>query len=453
LPATIALVRANNAQNQGNLAETMKYAALAIQITPEDNTYLLAQAFITLGFTHWATGDLEASLRAMHRWMEDMHRLGYQVFVVASAFAVADMQVILGRLREAEKSLRQAIQEAAELDPETQAVTAHHHLGLALLAYEQGDDAAMTQHLKIAADQGQRTTLVDWSYRWSMAEARLEEAACAWDASLEMLAEARRVYVKNPVPILQPIEAHEARVYLKQGRLDRAQDWVRERGISTGDEVRYLSEYEHLTLARVRLAEGSFDGVSDLLERLLALAETQKRTGSVIEILLTEAIVSHAQGDRLKAHAALERALVLAEPEGYLRTFVDEGEAMHRLLLDVRSTNEKRPTYSLRSYVDKILAAFTQPVATAPKTANPHQNTDLIGPAPILKAPPLYEALSKREMEVLRLLRSELAGPEIAQQMNVSLNTLRTHTKNIFNKLEVNDRRAAIRRAEELDLF
>jgi LuxR family maltose regulon positive regulatory protein len=122
---------------------------------------------------------------------------------------------------------------------------------------------------------------------------------------------------------------------------------------------------------------------------------------------------------------------------------VDEGEAM-RSLIEKQSRNRDHP---LSGYADKLLAAFTQPVA-APKSARPgraraifHQKSDMIEP------------LSERELEVLKLLRSELSGPEIAQQLIVSLNTLRTHTKNIFNKLGVNNRRAAIRRAEELDLF
>ena len=223
LPGSIALIRACNAQNQGDLAETVKYAELSLQLIPEDDFYLRAQAVITLEFTHWATGNLEASLRAMHAWMEDMQRLGNQVFVIASAFAVADLQVILGRLGEAEKTLRQAIQQAAAQGQEAEFVTAHHHLGLALLAHERGDEVATTQYLQTAADLGQRTTLVDWPHRWNLAQARLKESAGEWDAALELFDEARRVYVKNPIPILQPVEAHKARVYLKQGRLDKAQ--------------------------------------------------------------------------------------------------------------------------------------------------------------------------------------------------------------------------------------
>ena len=328
IPGTIALIRADNAQIQGDLAETVKYAELSIQLIPKDDIYLRASAAITLEFTHWAAGDLEASLRAMHTWMEEMQKLGNQMFAIASAFAVADMQVILGRLGEAEKALQQALQRAAAYGKEAETITAHHHLGLALLARERGDDAEAAQHLQTAADLGQRTTLVDWPYRWNLAQARFKESDGEWDAALDLLDEAKRVYVKNPIPMLQPVEAHQARVYLKQGRLDKATSWLRERGLSVTDEVNYLGEYEHLTLARVRLGQGLFTGVNELLERLLALAETQKRTGSVIEILLTQALVHQAQGNQPQALFALERALTLAEPEGYVRIFVDEGEAM-----------------------------------------------------------------------------------------------------------------------------
>jgi LuxR family maltose regulon positive regulatory protein len=436
LPGNIALIRASNAQMQGNLAETVKYAELSLQLIPENDFYLRAQAVITLEITHWATGDLEASLRAMHAWTDDMQRLGNQVFVIASTFAVADMQVILGQLGEAEKSLRQAIQQAAALGREAELVTAHHHLGLALLAHERGDEVATIQHLQTAADLGQRTTLVDWTHRWNLAQARLKESAGEWDAALDLLNEAKRGYVKTAIPNLQPVEAHKARIHLKQGRLDKAQAWVRERDLSVTDEANYLGEYEYLTLARTRLAERSFEGIGQLLERLLALAETQKRTGSVIEILLTQALLHQAQGNQPLALATLERSLTLTEPEGYIRIFVDEGEAMRLLIFEFRSTIATR-AHPLLEYVDRILDFF--PVSTE------------IIPQP--KVTKMIEPLSERELEVLKLLRSELSGPEIAGRLTVSLNTLRSHTKNIFNKLGVNNRRAAVRRAGELDLF
>jgi LuxR family maltose regulon positive regulatory protein len=166
-----------------------------------------------------------------------------------------------------------------------------------------------------------------------------------------------------------------------------------------------------------------------------------------------QALAQFVQGDHPQALTALERALTLAEPEGYLRIFMEEGEAM-RLLIEKRSHNRNHPR---SDYVDKLLAAFAQPVAV-PKSATPalHQAHDLpskSGASVIHQKSGMIEPLSERELEVLKLLRSELSGPEIAQQLIVSPNTFRTHTKNIFNKLGVNSRRAAVRRAEELDLF
>ncbi len=430
------MTRAYNAQVQGNLSATVKYAELALQLIPEGDLFRRAQATIMLEVTHWAKGDLEAARSAFGDWMDSMQKAGNFVFVVASAFALADILVAQGRLREAVDTYQQALQLASKHGEDAQLITAHHYLGLAMLHHEMGEDTAASEHLRKAGEMGKLTTLVDWSYRWHLAQARLKESGGDPEAALKLLDEARRAYVKTLIPDTHPIEALKANVYLKQGRLDLAQNWARAQGLSVTDEVNYLGEFKYLTLARVRLGEGVFTGVIELLERLLVLAETQKRTGSVIEILLTQALVYQAQENHPRALAALERALSLAAPEGYVRIFVDEGEAM-RLLIEKQSRNKDNP---LSSYADKILAAFTQPAA-APKSAIVHHKSDLVEP------------LSERELEVLRLLRSELNGPEIARQLSVSINTFRTHTKNIFIKLGVNDRRAAIRRAEDLDFF
>ena len=453
LSGNIALIRAGNAQIEGDLLETVRYAELSIQIIPENEPLIRSQAAITLGFTQWAVGNVEASLQAMHTWMDDMQKLGNQMYAIASAFVVGDMQLTLGHLGAAEITLWHAIQQAATLGQEAVVVTAHHHLGLAMLAHERGDDAALAERLQTVAELGQRTTLIDWPYRWGLAQARLKESIGEWDDALKSLDEAKRGYVKNPIPMLQPVEARKARIHIKQGRLDKAQVWARERGLSITDEASYLNEYEHLTLARTRLAECSFEGVGPLLERLLALAETQKRTGSMIEILLTQAILCQVQGDQTRALAALERALALAEPEGYLRIFVDEGEPLRLMILDFRLQIEKqeRPgNHPLFGYINRLLAAFPAPVQAIPqsKTLAPHASAGVTK-----QRSEIVDPLSERELEVLKLLRSELSGPEIAQRLVVSLNTFRTHTKSIFIKLGVNNRRAAIRRAEELDLF
>jgi LuxR family maltose regulon positive regulatory protein len=433
LPAMIALTRAYNAQVQGDPATTVKYAELALQLIPDDDFDRRARATTILEVIHWASGNLESAIRGIGDSMERLTQLGNHVMVVASAFAVADLLVGLGHLSEAERTYQDALQLASQHGPEAEHITAHHHLGLSMIYRQRGDDTLAADHLNQAAELGLQTTLVDWLYRWNVAQAQLKEAAGDLETALALLDEANRVYIQTLVPDLRPIAALKARIYLKQGRPDKARVWAAERGLSLVDEVSYLHEFEHLTLARLEIANPL---VNALLARLLQAAEAQKRRGSALDILLVQALAHEAQGNRPQALAALERALALAEPEGYVRIFVDEGEAM-RLLIEQLSRNRDHP---LSDYVDKLLAAITRPRA-APKSAIIHQKSDMIEP------------LSERELEVLKLLRTELSGPEIASQLIVSVNTFRTHTKNIFNKLGVNNRRAAVRRAKELDLF
>src|SRR5947209_15485408 len=125
---------------------------------------------------------------------------------------------------------------------------------------------------------------------------------------------------------VRPVAAWKARVWVAQGRVGEAFGWARERGLSVSDDLSYLREFEHITLARVLLARSKSDRTDhsmreamELLERLLKAAEAGERTGSVIEILMLQALAHQAQGNIPAALAPLERALMLAEPEGYIR--------------------------------------------------------------------------------------------------------------------------------------
>ncbi|MHB1131409.1 MAG: LuxR C-terminal-related transcriptional regulator [Chloroflexota bacterium] len=450
LPATIAMARAFNAHVQGNLSAAAKYAELALQHMPENDLYRRAQATITLEITHWASGDLESARSALSDWMNSMQKAGNFVFVVASAFAVADILVEQGHLREAEQTYEQSLQLAALHGKEAQQITAHHHLGLAMLQHERGEDAAAAQHLQKARELGEQTTLVDWPYRWCLAQARLREAEGNLEAAQVLLDEARRVYVRSAIPDLRPIDSLKARGYLKQGRLTKTQDWVRERGLSIDDEISYLREFEHLTLIRVLIAgyqrdkaDRSILGALDLLERLLKAAEAQRRMGSVLEILITQALAHQARGNLPLALVPLERALVLAQPEGYCRVFVNEGEPMRLLILAFRSQLEKQARgqgQQLLGYLDRLLSAFTRPAAIAPSTtASPKSE--------------IIEPLSERELEVLRLIAKGLSNSEISQRLFLALSTVKGHNLKIFGKLQAQSRTEAVARARELGLL
>ena len=457
LPAMIAMARAYNAQVQGNLSATMKYAELALQFIPEDDLFRRAQATITLEITHWARGDLEAARRAMDDFMNSMRQAGNLVFVVASAFAVADILVAQGRLREAIRMYQQSLQLADEAGPEAQAITAHHHLGLALLYHETGNAEAFTQHWHGAEELGQHTTLVDWSYRWRVAQARLKQAEGDFDAALDLLDEAKRVYVKNAVPDLRPIETLKAQVCLRQGRLIKAQDWARERGLSPADEINYLHEFEYITLARILVAESSNQPASELLERLRQAAEAQDRLGSVIEISIVQALAYQAQSNTSAALAALDRALTLAEPEGYVRTFVNEGEALRLLIVDFRALIEKQKHvegHKPIEYVNKLLAAFPQPIVP-PQSATlaPHVTASGSSAGVRNQQSEILEPLSPRELEVLRLIEQGFSNQEIADRLFLAVSTVKGYTRTLFDKLQVQRRTEAVVRARELGLL
>jgi LuxR family maltose regulon positive regulatory protein len=222
-----------------------------------------------------------------------------------------------------------------------------------------------------------------------------------------------------------------ARLLAAQGRMAEALDWVHDRGLSADDDLSYVREYEHLTLARILLGQGAAYG---LLGRLGAAAEEGGRTGTLVEILILQALAHYAQHGRRDVSGALvplERALRLAEAEGYVRVFVGEGAPMATLLEALAQQHVAWP------YPRRLLDAM-----------------HLADGAPAQRvSPALVEQLSAREVDVLRLLASDLDGPAIARELVVSLNTVRTHTKNIYAKLGVNSRRAAVARARELDLL
>jgi len=256
------------------------------------------------------------------------------------------------------------------------------------------------------------------------------------DGALDLLNEAERLYVSDFFPNVRPVPALKARVWITQGRFGEALGWAREQRLSVDDDLSYLREFEHITLARALLAryrgeraERSISEATRLLERLLPAAEAGGRTGRVIEILVLRALAHQALGDTPAALGYLDRAVTLAEPEGYVRVFADEGPPMASML---RAVAKQGMT---RNYVRRLLAAMSE---TGHDT-------------PIKQA--LTDPLSERELDVLRLLGTELDGPAIARELTVSLNTMRTHTKNIYAKLAVTSRRAAIRRAAELDLL
>jgi len=445
LPARIAITHANNAQYQGDVSAAVKYAELALKLTREEDHLGHAQAAVLLGFSYWASGDLETAHRAMVDWINSMRNAGNIVFAIASTFALADIMVAQGRLQEAARAYQHSLQLASEQDEHVEQVMAHLYLGLAMLYHEMGEREAAAQHLLKSKELGEQSTLPDWPNRWCLAQARLKESEGDLKAALDLLDEAKRLYVRNPVPDIRPIEALKAQVYVRQGRLPLALAWVHERSLSVDDKLSYLCEFEHITLARLLIAEYERDradrfilGALGLLERLLKAAEEGKRMGSVIEILLLQALAHHAQGDILLALAPLERALALAEPEGYVRIFVDEGLPMAHLL-SAAAAQRMMP-----DYIGKLLAILE---------AEGQKSKDKAQLSSALPTQPLVEPLSNRELEVLRLVAQGFSNREIGERLFLTLSTVKGHNRTIYGKLQVQRRTEAVARGRELGLL
>lgn len=333
-------------------------------------------------------------------------------------------------------------------------LTAHHHLGLGLLYREIGEDERAASHLQKSFELGRQTPIVDWAYRKSLAQARLKETEGDFEAALDLLDEAQRYYVRTPLPNPRPIGAIKASIYLRQDRLDKAQAWAAKSGLSLLEAPDYLHEFERLTLAKIAMAEYHHDQneqhILDVLKSLdaqLKLAQTQNRLQSQIEILLLIAFAYLARGESAQALPMLEQALKLAEPEGYLRLFVNEGEAMRLLILDLQVTFEKTMK-PLLTYVERLLSAFSQPKqAQNPKSKIP------VGHDVVNLRSGLIEPLSERELEVLHLIAQGLSNQEITQKLVVTISTVKGHNLRIFAKLQAKSRTEAVARARELGLI
>jgi LuxR family maltose regulon positive regulatory protein len=423
LSATIAISRAYIAQTLGNIPDTVRYASRVLELTGAD-PFRHSQASMMLGMTHWANGDLEAAEQVFADYTMKLRTSGNIQDAISTSVVLADIRLALGHLHEAINTLEQLLQFVMDHGEPISPATADLHRELSELYLEQGNLEAAAHHLQRSKELGEKTQSPVSRYRLCIDQARLTTAQGDLEGSLALLDEAQRLYIRSPLPDFCPISAMKARIWVAQGKVARALEWVREQGLTPDDELHYLREFEHVTLAKILIAQcqkegmaASIKSVIRFLDRLLQAAEKGGRMGSVIEILISQALAYQVKGDLTSAINSLERALTLAEPEGYVRIFVDEGNPMAELL--------KRAGKNKFSFLEKQ--------AISPQ--------------------PLIESLSENELEVLRLLRTELSGPEIARKRMVSLSTIRTHTQHIYAKLGVNNRRAAVRCAEELGLL
>ena len=434
IPGMVELYRAALAKMRGDLEANIAHAKRVLELVPEDDHIGRGGAAAFLGLAYWGMGDLEAGDRWYGEGMASLAKAGHQADLVGGAIVRADIRLAEGRLGAAQQLYEDGLALATASEPPLRGAT-DMHTGLAAIAYQRGLLEDAKAHLARGRELGDEVAFPRDLYRSRLVLARILQAEGDVDSARGLLDEAERLYLSEFAPDTHPVAAIRARLLVAHGRLAEARTWADARGLSAADPVRYVDEFEHTTFARLLVAEASEgrpDALADalqLLDRLLAAAEQGKRDGSRLEILVTQALALDAGGDSARALRALDAAVGIAERQGYVRVFLDEGPAMTRLLKVAARRSSASP------YAHELLRAATGDAERRPAVHG------------------LPEPLSERELEVLRLLRSDLDGPEMARELVVSLNTLRTHTKNIYGKLGVGSRRAAVRRAEELGLL
>jgi LuxR family maltose regulon positive regulatory protein len=319
------------------------------------------------------------------------------------------------------------------------------HAGQAHILCEQNQLDAALAHVQLGADQLDQVGGAWAAHVLYRVLARVQQAQGNWTDALDALDRAFQMGQSGQVSlVVTQAAALRACLQLAQDDLEAATAWAENSGLGPDDQEAShpgFREVEYLSLARVLNAQGRHAEALSLLDRLMRSAQSEERDGSAIAILALQALVHQAQGNRTGALECLERALVLAEPEGYVRIFVDEGEPMRSLLADFQSMISKRPRVGeasprLLAYASRLLAAFSG-----------------AGPASTPTSESPADSLNEREMEVLRLIHAGLTNQEIADRIVIAVSTVKWHINHLYAKLGVHTRTQALVRAKELGLL
>jgi LuxR family maltose regulon positive regulatory protein len=444
----VLAIRAFLALNTGDHGQAIALARLSLAQLSASSSVRGIAAWC-LGLALWLDGDVTGASTAVAEAQELSQAAGHLYAAYLASADVGQFQVSRGQLRLAEETYRRALRSARGESGTTPAIGLIY-VGLGELHREWNDLDRATTYLCEAIEHGEQLRYAGAILRGQINLARTRQAQGDGNGALALVEEARRTAETFGVAdrTRSALAAIEARLHVSQGETARARAWAESSGLSARDEINHKREAEYLTLARVLLAEPDPEAASPLLARLLDLAESQGRNGSALEIRVLQALADHARGDAPRALDTIVETLEAAEPEGYVRLFVDEGEPMRALLDQARERITRGSTRVSPAYVHRLLAAFDPTVAPMPGALVPEVASPPRAPVELLPEP-----LSEREVDVLRLIAAGYSNREIADNLVLAVSTVKWYVNAIYGKLQVDSRTKAVNRARSLGLI
>ncbi len=439
VPAAIALGRAALTQLHGDADGTAAFASQALAKTGEGEWMLDSTARMQLAMAEWLRGRVAEAERAFAASITGWRAVGERYSAAYGCHQLGQVQRAQGRLDAAVGTYQQALEITAAPGRPAMPAAGIAFIGMGEVAYQRNELEAAARQVTEGIERCRQLTYTQPLATGLAALAWIRQAQGDHAGALEAMGEAGRVAPDPAVPgLLNPIPAQRARLLLAQGEVTPAARWTEERGLAPDDDPGYPREPEYLVLARVLLAQDRPAQALALLGRPHAAATTQGRTGSVIEIQALRALALAAAGDQDAAVDALAQALMLGCPQGYVRVFADEGPPMNALLARLVAA-QKADQAAARGVplrcLARVLRAFGEQRAAA------------------AAVPGLVEQLTARELEILALLAAGTPNPRIAEQLVVSLDTVKKHVSHVLGKLGAANRTEAVTRARQLGLI
>ena len=446
-PGELALVRSLTAILRGDGTTAIELAQQALNQLKPERSFMRGVGTWILGLSFLFRGELEQGVQTLEKAVQLSQQVGNMTIAAASLGRLANQAWRAGDLSRAKRIYEQALVLGTDEMERPLPISGEAHIGLARLYFEWNELDKALQHAEtgLALTEGWRELSAMFGNVWLARIRQAQDQPTAANDALERAWHIAR-QTKGTQFDDMAVAMTEASLRILQGDLEAVEVWCVARHLPRDIDVGalerrediiegHLRKYEFIILARLRLVQKRPDEALALLPRLLANAQRLQRRELQIESLILTALAFQQKNELAKADSHLQEALTLAEPGGFIRLFVEAGPGVAALLARQPATNGKR-----RTYLNKLLAAGGQELPDAQ--------------APIAFPPsPLIEPLSDRELEVLRLIANGLSNREIAQELILSLPTIKWHTSNIYGKLGVGNRTTAVARARELHIL